>query len=82
MNFVMIMLNQSTKTKQNYATWILIALLFIFLLKTLFENINNDVERQIGTSNYDKNDKRPLQIGRNKEVIGLFKDELGGKIIK
>ena len=26
MTFGMIMLNQSTKTKQNYATWILIAL--------------------------------------------------------
>ena len=34
-----------------------------------------------GTSNYDKNDKRPLPIGKNKKVTGLFKDELGGKII-
>ena len=33
-------------------------------------------------SNYDKNDKRPLSIGINKKVIGMFKDELGGKIIK
>ena len=33
------------------------------------------------TSNYDKNDKRPLAIGKNKKVPGLFKDELGGKII-
>ena len=32
-------------------------------------------------SNYDKNDKRPLSIGINKKVIGMFKDELGGKII-
>ena len=30
---------------------------------------------------YDKNDKRPLPIGKNKKVPGLFKDELGGKII-
>ena len=47
-----------------------------------FEDINNDVERWFDTSNYDKNDKRPLQIGVNKEVIGIFKDELGGKTIK
>ena len=33
------------------------------------------------TSNYDKNDKRLLPIGKNKKVPGLFKDELGGKII-
>ena len=47
-----------------------------------FEDIANDVERWFDTSNYDKNDKRPLQIGMNKKVIGLFKDELGGKIMK
>ena len=32
-------------------------------------------------SNYDKNDKRPLPVGKNKNIPGLFKDELGGKII-
>ena len=47
-----------------------------------FEDINNDVGRWFDTSNYDKNDKRPLQIGINKKVIGMFKDELGGKIMK
>ena len=47
-----------------------------------FEDINNDVERWFDTSNYDKNDKRPLPMGMNKNVIGVFKDELGGKIMK
>ena len=47
-----------------------------------FKDISNDVERWLDTSNYDKNDKRPLSIGINKEVIGLFKDQLGGKIMK
>ena len=42
-----------------------------------FEDINNDIERW-----FDKDDKRPLQIGVNKKVIGMFKDELGGKIMK
>ena len=31
---------------------------------------------------YDENDKRLLPIGKNKKVIGLFKDELGGKIME
>ena len=56
---------------------------FIIYIKTedFFEDISNDVERWFDTSNYDKNDKRPLPIGKNKKVPGLFKDELGGKIM-
>ena len=45
------------------------------------EDISNDVEKCFDTSNYDKNDKRPLPIGKNEKVPGLFKDELGGNII-
>ena len=30
----------------------------------------------------NKTGKRPLPIGKNKKVIGLFKLELGGKIIE
>ena len=46
------------------------------------EDINNDIERWFDTSNYDNNDKRPLKTGINKKVIGMFEDELGGKIMK
>ena len=58
-----------------------IALLFTLKSKIFFEDISNDVERWFDTSNYDKNDKRPIPKGKNKKVPGLFKDELGGKII-
>ena len=44
-------------------------------------NINNDVDKWFDTSNYDKNDNRPLEIGKNIQVLGKFKDELGGKIM-
>ena len=56
---------------------------FIIYIKTkyFFEDISNDVEKWFDTSNYDKNDKRPLPIGKNEKVPGLFKDELGGKIM-
>ena len=47
-----------------------------------FEDIANDAEKWFDIFNYDKNDRKPLQTGMNKKVIGLFKDELGGKIIK
>ena len=46
-----------------------------------YKDIANDVERLFDTSNYDKKDNRPLPIGKNKKVVGLFKDELGGKIV-
>ena len=46
-----------------------------------FEDISNDVERWFDTSNYDKNNKWPVPIGKNKNVPGLLKDELEGKII-
>ena len=49
--------------------------------KDFFEDISNDVERWFDTSNYDKNNKRLLPIGKNKKLPDLFKDELGGKIM-
>ena len=54
---------------------------FIMNIKTndFYEDIASDVENRFDTSNYEVN--RPLLMGRNKKVIGLMKDELGGKII-
>ena len=51
------------------------------ITEDFFVDISDDVERWFDTSNYDENDKRPLPIGKNKKVPGLFKDELGGEII-
>ena len=59
----------------NCVTWILIQ------TDDFFHDINNDVNKCFDTSNYDKNDNRPLEIGKNEKVIGKFKDELGGKIL-
>ena len=56
---------------------------FIIHIKTedVYADIASDAERWFDTSNYDEEDRRPLPIGTNKKVIGLFKDELGGKIM-
>ena len=49
-DFGMVMLNPSTKTKQNYATWIMAALLFIlklkFFMKTLLMMSKNGLTHQ------------------------------------
>ena len=56
---------------------------FIINIKTqdFYEDISDDVEKWFDTSNYDKNDKRLLPIRINKKVLGMFKDELKGKIM-
>ena len=54
---------------------------FVMHIKTndFYKDIFDDVDNRFDTSNYEI--KRPLPIGKNKKVIGLMKDELGGEII-
>ena len=55
---------------------------FIINIKTecIYTDISKDVKARFDTSNYELD--RPLRKGKNKKVIDLMKDELGGKIIK
>ena len=48
---------------------------FIIHVKTedFFEDISKDVEKWFGTSNYEKNDKRLLPIGKNKKYQVFLK---------
>ena len=54
---------------------------FAMHIKTndFYKDISDDVDDRFDTSNYEV--KRPLPIGKNKKIIGLMKDELGGEII-
>ena len=54
---------------------------FIMNIKTsdFYKDIAIDVEYKFDTSNYEVD--IPLPTGKNKKIIGLMKDELGGKII-
>ena len=63
---------------------------FIMNIKTndFYKDIASDIENRFDTSNYAVNTsetsalaRRPLPTGNNKKIIGLMKDELGGKII-
>ena len=54
---------------------------FIFhLTDDIYKGIAEDVETRFDTSNFETD--RPLPKGKNKKVIGLMKDELGGQIMK
>ena len=57
------------------------SLVYDIKTENFYEDIANDVEAKFNTSGYSKTDFRPLCIGLNKKVIGLMKDELGGKIM-
>ena len=55
---------------------------FIAHVKTddIYKAAEEDVETRFDTSSFELD--RPLPKGKNKEVFGLMKDELGGQIIK
>ena len=46
--------------------------------KDIYVDISKDVETKFNISNYQLD--RPLPNGKNKKVIGLMKDKLGGQI--
>ena len=46
----------------------------------IYKDTAEDVETRFDTSNFEID--RPLPKGKNKKVIGLMKDELGGQIMK
>ena len=54
---------------------------FVMNIKTedFYKDIANDVEKRFDKSNYEVD--RPLPTGKNKNVIKLMKDELGGRIM-
>ena len=56
---------------------------FVIYIKTedFYKDIANNVERWFYTSSCNEKDERSLLKGKNKKVIGLFKDELGRKIM-
>ena len=46
-----------------------------------YRDIAKDVKKRFDTSGYSNDDNRPLPIEENKNLLGLMKDELGGKIM-
>jgi len=46
-----------------------------------YKDISGDVIKLFDTSNFPKNHPSGIKEGQNKKVVGMFKDEAGGKII-
>ena len=57
------------------------SLIYDMETEDFYKDIADDVENRFDTSGYRNDGSRPLPVGKNKKVIGLMKDELGGEIM-
>ena len=57
------------------------SLVYLIKTKDFYTDISNDVEERFDMSGYNKENAKPLPIGKNKKVIGLMKDESGDAIM-
>ena len=56
------------------------SLIYSIRTEDFYKDIASNVEARFNTSGYVPD--RPLPIGKNKKVIGLMKDELGGEVMR
>ena len=49
--------------------------------KDFYKDINPDIEKRFDTSDYATNHPSGIKTGLNSKVLGMFKDEAGGKQI-
>ena len=49
--------------------------------KDFYKDINPDIEKRFGTSDYPTDHSSGIKTGVNSKVLGMFKDEAGGKQI-
>ena len=49
--------------------------------KDFYRDINPDIEKWFDTSDYPTNHPSGIETGLNSKVLGMFKDEAGGKQI-
>ena len=57
---------------------------FMYVIDTddFYKDITGDVKERFDTSNYPDNHPSGIAVGVNKKVLGMMKDEVGGKIIE
>ena len=57
------------------------SLMYEIETEDFYKDISSDVHTTFDTSNYPPNHPSGIETGVNKKVIGMFKDEAGGRII-
>ena len=72
----------SPSMEVSYAIWTQIALCMTCRdTRFLQRHCKRYVQTKFVISGYSTDDNRPLPIGKNKNVTGMMKDDLGGKIM-
>ena len=57
------------------------SLLYLIHTDDFYKDISHDVETKFDTSDYPPNHPSGIKTGVNKKVIGMFKDEVAGRLI-
>ena len=57
------------------------SLMYEIQTEDFYKDISEDVKHKFDTSNYPPNHPSGIPSGFNKKVLGMFKDEAGGKVI-
>ena len=79
--WVLLWLCKTEIWRENKTTlYIRTVLLYTYKNRWYLQNITKDNEKRFDTLNYEL--QRPSPNEKNKNVIGLTKDKLGGKILK
>ena len=70
------------KYGEKVKVWYMDTYRYIVYIKAddIYKDIGEDVETRLKVSNYQVN--RPLPKGKNKKVVSVMKNELGGKMMK
>ena len=55
--------------------------LYVIQTEDFYKDISADVKHRFDTSNYPPDHPSGIPSGFNKKVLGMFKDEVGGKVI-
>ena len=58
------------------------SLMYLIETEDFYKDVSGDVKDKFDTSDYPENHPSGIPTGINKKVLGMFKDEAGGKIIK
>ena len=58
------------------------SLMYLIETEDFFKDISGDVKDRFDTSDYPENHPSGIPTEKNKKVLGMFKDEAAGKIIK